>query len=35
LANRHALLLEFNHYEALLAQSAYPPFLKRRLGLET
>lgn len=27
-----ALLLEFNHDEDLLAQSSYPPFLKRRVG---
>lgn len=32
LADCHALLLEFNHDEALLAQSSYPPFLKRRVG---
>ncbi len=32
LANCHALLLEFNHDEALLARSSYPPFLKRRVG---
>lgn len=32
LANCQALLLEFNHDEALLAQSSYPPFLKRRVG---
>ena len=28
----HALLLESNHDEGLLAQSAYPDFLKRRVG---
>lgn len=28
----HALLLESNHDTELLAQSAYPPFLKRRVG---
>ena len=32
LAGCQALLLEFNHDEALLAQSSYPPFLKRRVG---
>lgn len=32
LADCQALLLEFNHDEALLAQSSYPPFLKRRVG---
>lgn len=32
LANCQALLLEFNHDEDLLAQSSYPPFLKRRVG---
>ena len=28
----HALLLESNHDTELLNQSAYPPFLKRRVG---
>ena len=28
----HALLLEANHDSEMLAQSAYPPFLKRRIG---
>jgi len=28
----HSLLLEFNHDRELLAQSAYPPFLKHRVG---
>jgi phosphoribosyl 1,2-cyclic phosphodiesterase len=28
----HALLLEFNHDSDLLANSAYPPFLKLRVG---
>lgn len=32
LANCHALLIECNHDPDLLAQSAYPPFLKRRVG---
>jgi phosphoribosyl 1,2-cyclic phosphodiesterase len=32
LAGVHALLLEFNHDSELLAQSAYPPFLKLRVG---
>ena len=32
LAGCHALLLEANHDQQLLAQSAYPPFLKRRIG---
>ena len=32
LAGCHALLLECNHDTDLLAQSAYPPFLKRRVG---
>lgn len=32
LAGCHALLLEANHDPELLAQSAYPPFLKRRVG---
>lgn len=32
LATCQALLLEFNHDEALLAESSYPPFLKRRVG---
>ena len=32
LAGCHALLLEANHDSDLLAQSAYPPFLKRRVG---
>ncbi|MFV0680512.1 MBL fold metallo-hydrolase [Ottowia sp.] len=32
LANCHALLLESNHCPDLLADSHYPPFLKRRVG---
>lgn len=32
LAGCHALLLECNHDPDLLAASAYPPFLKRRVG---
>jgi phosphoribosyl 1,2-cyclic phosphodiesterase len=32
LAHCDALLLECNHDSELLAQSAYPPFLKRRVG---
>ncbi|RDI24984.1 phosphoribosyl 1,2-cyclic phosphodiesterase [Pseudacidovorax intermedius] len=32
LAGVDALLLEFNHDVALLSQSRYPPFLKRRVG---
>ena len=32
LAGIHALLLEFNHDSELLAASAYPPFLKQRVG---
>lgn len=32
LAGCHALLLESNHDTGLLEQSAYPPFLKRRVG---
>lgn len=32
LSGVHALLLEFNHDVALLSQSRYPPFLKRRVG---
>lgn len=32
LAGCHALLLESNHDPELLAASAYPPFLKRRVG---
>ena len=28
----HAMLLEFNHDSELLANSAYPPFLKHRVG---
>jgi phosphoribosyl 1,2-cyclic phosphodiesterase len=32
LAGVHALLLEFNHDSDLLAGSAYPPFLKLRVG---
>ena len=32
LAGCHALLLECNHEAALLAQSVYPDFLKRRVG---
>lgn len=32
LAGCHALLLEANHDPELLARSAYPPFLKRRVG---
>ena len=32
LSGVHALLLEFNHDSELLANSAYPPFLKHRVG---
>jgi phosphoribosyl 1,2-cyclic phosphodiesterase len=32
LSGVHALLLEFNHDSDLLANSAYPPFLKLRVG---
>jgi phosphoribosyl 1,2-cyclic phosphodiesterase len=32
LSGMHALLLEFNHDSELLANSAYPPFLKHRVG---
>jgi len=32
LAGLHSLLLEFNHDSELLAASAYPPFLKHRVG---
>ena len=32
LAGLDALLLEFNHDSEMLANSAYPPFLKRRVG---
>jgi phosphoribosyl 1,2-cyclic phosphodiesterase len=32
LSGVHALLLEFNHDSELLANSAYPPFLKLRVG---
>jgi phosphoribosyl 1,2-cyclic phosphodiesterase len=32
LAHCDALLLECNHDSELLAQSTYPPFLKRRVG---
>jgi phosphoribosyl 1,2-cyclic phosphodiesterase len=32
LVGLHALLLEFNHDSDLLAGSAYPPFLKQRVG---
>ena len=32
LSGVHALLLEFNHDSDLLANSAYPPFLKHRVG---
>ena len=32
LSGVHALLLEFNHDSDLLANSAYPPFLKMRVG---
>jgi len=32
LAGLDALLLEFNHDSDMLANSAYPPFLKRRVG---
>ncbi len=32
LAGCHALMLESNHCPDLLARSAYPPFLKRRVG---
>eukprot|EP01032_Pedospumella_encystans_P037567 gene37567-42554_t len=32
LAGAHSLLLEFNHDSELLANSAYPPFLKMRVG---
>ncbi|HEY2255993.1 MAG TPA: MBL fold metallo-hydrolase [Variovorax sp.] len=32
LTGLHALLLEFNHDSELLAGSAYPPFLKQRVG---
>ena len=32
LAGLDALLLEFNHDSDMLAQSAYPPFLKQRVG---
>ena len=32
LAGCHALLIEANHDSALLAQSSYPEFLKRRVG---
>lgn len=32
LAGIHALMLEFNHDSDMLARSAYPPFLKLRVG---